>query len=83
MVCALPMSKKAQSQVLRYSSPNTLQMRDRCELNFKDVYWINCEIYCYNRPKEYIHPARPANCFPTFLFVQLMSLESQNRKGED
>ena len=42
------------SQVLRYSSPGVLQMKDRCESNVKDAYRINGEIYCYNRLKEYI-----------------------------
>lgn len=49
------------SQVLRYSSPGVLQMKDRCESNFKDAYQINSEIYCYNRLKEYT--SKPTNCF--------------------
>lgn len=28
-------------------------MKDRCEVNFKDVHWINSEIHWYNRVKEY------------------------------
>lgn len=73
------------SQVLRYSSPGLPQMKDRCEVNFKDLRRINSTIYCYNSLKEYIagDRAKPANCFPTFLFMQLICLERQNRKKGD
>lgn len=54
------------SQVLRYSSPGMLQMKDRCEANFKDMQSINNEIYC--RLKEYITEtqAKPLIVLPPF-----------------
>lgn len=49
-VCALQMSTKA-DQTLRYSSTGYLQMKDRCEVNFKRLYWIDSEIYCLQGTK--------------------------------
>lgn len=56
-------------QVLMYSSAGLPQMKDRCEVNSKDVHWINSEIYWYNRLKEYIAGNEPnlLIVFPPFV----------------
>lgn len=41
MLCALQIGTKA-PETVRYSSPCLLQTKDRCEVNFKDLYQINC-----------------------------------------
>lgn len=37
------------SQVLNYSSPGMLQIKERCGLNFKNVLRIDSEIHGYSR----------------------------------
>lgn len=53
-------------QVWMYSSAGLPQMKDRCEVNSKDVHWTNSEVY---RLKEYMAGNEPnlLIVFPPFV----------------